>query len=164
MKTWKLVSGILSIIFSVFVIIQSGVVGFSNIILENGELSGRAGIIVSMMLLAGGITSIVVRKGDNGGSIALFILYGIGALFGFTLAGSYGDLYIWSWWCLICSVVALISTIKIKKGVPENDNEDTEISITQGEIIAYKTIIALLIVFALSVIIMILYRIYICPI
>lgn len=68
------------------------------------------------MLLAGGIVSIATRnKTSKGGNIALIVLYAIAALFGFTLAGGYSDLKIWSVWCLICLVLAVVSLIKNKK-------------------------------------------------
>lgn len=116
MKNWKLVSGILSIVLCLFVLFQSCAAGLSNALQENGEVGGSAGVIVAIMLLAGGIVSIVTRKGGKGGNIALIILYGIGALFGFTFAGSYGDLVIWAAWCLICAALAVVSLLKSKKG------------------------------------------------
>jgi Ca2+/Na+ antiporter len=112
MKNWKLVSGILSIVLSVLVLFQSCAAGLSNTLSENGEIGGSAGLIVAILLLAGGITSIATRKGGKGGSIALIVLFAIAALVGFTCAGSYSDLLIWSGWCLICAVVALISILK----------------------------------------------------
>lgn len=116
MKTWKLVSGILSIILCLFVMFQSCVAGLSNTLAQNGEVSGSAGVIVAIMLLAGGIVAIATRNSNKkGGNIALIVLYGIGALFGFTLAGSYGDLIIWAAWCLICAVLAIIAIVKGKK-------------------------------------------------
>lgn len=115
MKTWKLVSGILSIILFTVVSLQSCAAGLGNAIAENGESGGSAGLIVSIMLLSGGIVSIATRKGSKGGNIAIIILYGIGALLGFTLAGSYTDLNIWAGWCLICVVLAIVSLIKGNK-------------------------------------------------
>lgn len=115
MKTWKLVSGILSIVLFVFVTFQSCAAGVANTLEANGEVGGSAGIIVAIMLLAGGIVSIVTRKGGKGGNIALIVLFGIGALCGFTLAGSYSDLYIWAAWCLICAVLAIVALIKGNK-------------------------------------------------
>ncbi|MCD8120611.1 MAG: hypothetical protein LUE29_14240 [Lachnospiraceae bacterium] len=110
MKVWKLVSGILSIIFFVVVMFQSCAAGLANTLSENGEVGGSAGVLVSIMLLAGGIVSIAVRNSKgNGGNIAIIILYGLGALFGLTMAGSYADLNIWGGWCLICAVLALVS-------------------------------------------------------
>ena len=67
------------------------------------------------MLLAAGIVSIASRKGGKGGSIALIVLYGIGALCGYTMAGSYSDLIIWASWCLICAVLAIVSLVKSNK-------------------------------------------------
>jgi len=116
MKVWKLVSGILSIILFVFVTFQSCAAGLSNTLQSNGEVGGSAGLIVAVMLLVGGIVSIATQKGSRGGNIALIVLYGIGALFGFALAGSYSDLYIWAFWCLICTIFALVSLLNSKKG------------------------------------------------
>ena len=96
MKTWKLVSGILSIVLFFMVAFQSCAAGISNSLSETGEVSGSAGIIVAIMLLAGGIVSIATRKGGKGGNIALIVLFGIAALFGYTLAGSFSDLKIWA--------------------------------------------------------------------
>lgn len=115
MKTWKLVSGILSIVFFFLVSFQSCAAGLANTLEENGEVSGSAGIIVAIMLLVGGIVSIATRKGSKGGNIALVVLYGIGTLFGFALAGNYSDLKIWAGWCLICAVLAIVSLVKGKK-------------------------------------------------
>ena len=115
MKTWKLVSGILSIVLFVFVTFQSCAAGVANTLEANGEVGGSAGIIVAIMLLAGGIVSIATRKGGKGGNIALIVLFGIGALCGYTMAGGYGDLYIWATWCLICAVLAIVSLIKGNK-------------------------------------------------
>ena len=78
MRTWKLVSGILSIILFVLVAFQSCAAGVSNTLAENGEVSGSAGLIVAIMLLVGGIVSIATRNGGKGGNIAIIILYGIG--------------------------------------------------------------------------------------
>ena len=115
MKIWRLVSGILSIVLSVFVLFQSGIAGLGNAMAQNGEVSGSAGMIVAILLLVGGIVSIVVRKGGKGGSIALFILFGLGALMGFSNAGSYGDLKIWSGWCRICAILGLLGVFGKKK-------------------------------------------------
>lgn len=115
MKIWKLVSGILSIVLFAAVSLQSCAAGLSNTLQENGEVGGSAGILVAIMLLAGGIVSIATRKGGKGGNIALIILYGLGALTGFTLAGSYADLNIWAGWCLICAVLALVALVKDSK-------------------------------------------------
>lgn len=109
MKTWKLVSGILSIVMFIFVMFQSCAAGAYNALSDNGEISGSAGAMVAIMLLVGGIVSIACRKGGKGGNIAIAILYGIGAFIGAILAGSYTDLKVWSFWCLVCMILAVIS-------------------------------------------------------
>lgn len=114
MKTWKLVSGILSIVLFVFVAFQSCAAGVGNALAENGESGGSAGFIVAVLLLAGGIVSICARKGGRGLNIALIVVFGIGAVVGFTMAGSFADLNIWAGWCLINAVLAAVSIVKQK--------------------------------------------------
>ena len=46
-------------------------------------------------------------------ALALIVLFALGALCGFTMAGSYADLNVWAAWCLICAVFAAVS---LKKG------------------------------------------------
>ena len=121
MKTWKLVSGILSIIMFVVVAFQSCAVGIGNSLTENGESSGSAGIIVAIMLIAGGIVSIATRNAKGkGGNIALIVLFGLGAIVGFAMAGSYTDLMIWSGWCAICAVLAVVAIVKTPKQIDAN--------------------------------------------
>ncbi len=116
MKTWKLVSGILSIILFAIVSLQSCAAGVSNALEANGEISGTMGIMVAALMLAGGIVSISTRKSEGkGGNIALIVLFGLAALIGFTGHGSYSDLAVWSAWCLINAVLALVSLIRAGK-------------------------------------------------
>ena len=94
MKTWKLVSGIISIALSVFVVFQSMMAGLANALEANEQSSGSAGLVVSICMLCGGIVSIVSRKNNSKGTnIALIILFGLATLTGFILAGNYSDLF-----------------------------------------------------------------------
>ena len=114
MKVWKLVSGIFSIIFFCLVSFQSCAAGVSNALEESGE--GSVGIVVALLMLAGGIVSIATRKSEkNGGNIALIVLFGLAALMGFFLAGTFADLQIWAGWCLINVVLAVIALAKKPK-------------------------------------------------
>ena len=116
MKIWKLVSGIFTLVLSAFVLFQSSMAGLSNALEDNGESSGSAGLLVAILMIAGGIVSIVVRNSSKkGGNIALLIIFGIAALMGFTMAGSYTDLKVWAAWCLIFAVLALICLFTGKK-------------------------------------------------
>ncbi len=113
MKTWKLVSGILSCVLFALVSFQSCAAGLSNSLEENGEMSGSAGIIVAILLLTGGIISIATRQSEGkGADIALIVVFGLAALFGFTMAGSFSDLRIWAFWCLVNAVLAVVSMAK----------------------------------------------------
>lgn len=108
MKTWKLVSGILSIVLFVIVASQSRIARFVN--LFDGQSSGSAGMLVSFMMLAGGIVSIATRTSiRKGGNVALAVLFGLGALVGYTMAGNYTDLNIWATWCLVNAILAVIA-------------------------------------------------------
>ena len=128
MKTWKLVSGILSIVLSVFVMFQSSAAGLLNALDGSKESSGTAGLFVAFLMIAGGIVSIAVRKKiSNGGNIALIVIFGLAALIGFvSAAGKFKDLYFWASWCLLLAVLAIICIIKNRNNTP-NDmvNEDS---------------------------------------
>ena len=112
MKVWKLVSGILSMVLFILVAFQSCAAGVSNALENNGEVSGSAGLIVAVLMLAGGIVSVATRKSEKmGGNIALIILFGLAALLGFSNYGSYSDLAIWSGWCLINAVLSVVALV-----------------------------------------------------
>lgn len=117
MRVWKLVSGILSIILFVIVMFQSCAAGLANTISNNKELSGSAGIIVSIMMLSGGIVSIATRNSKGkGANIALIVLFGIGALTGLSQNPTiFKDLLVWGGWCAINAALALVSLIKGNK-------------------------------------------------
>lgn len=116
MKTWKLVSGILSTVLFVLVAFQSCAAGLGNALAENGESSGSGGIFVAILMLSGGIVSIATRKSKGkGGNIALIVLFGLAALVGFGSAGSFTDLNIWAFWCLINAILAVVAMVKSKK-------------------------------------------------
>lgn len=112
MKVWKLVSGILSMVLFILVAFQSCAAGVSNALENNGEVSGSAGLIVAVLMLAGGIVSVATRKSEKmGGNIALIILFGLAALLGFSNYGSFSDLMIWSVWCLLNAILAVVAII-----------------------------------------------------
>lgn len=117
MKTWKLVSGILSLAFSLFILFQSCAANFVAAWEEkNDDTSAAGGFLVALMLIAGGIVSIVTRKSTkNSGNTALIILFGLGALIGYANLGIYSDLLFWSTWALACAILAIVSFVKNKK-------------------------------------------------
>ena len=116
MKTAKLVLGILSIVLCGFVMFQSCAAGAANALTENGEVGGSGGLLVAILMLAGGIVMIATRNSSGiGGSVAGIVLYGLAALIGFMTAGSFSDLYIWSVFCVILVILNLAAAVKLKK-------------------------------------------------
>ena len=114
MKTWKLIAGIISIVLFMVVTFQSCAAGFVNALENNGNTSGSVGFFVGLLMLAGGITSICARNKKNGGNVAIIILFGLAGIIGIAGHGNYSDLLVWSVWCLINSIVAIIDLVKIK--------------------------------------------------
>ena len=116
MKTAKLVTGILCMVLTVLVLFQSCAAGISNTLAENGEVSGSAGILLAILMLAGGIVEVATRNAaGKGGSIAASVLFLLAAILGFANAGSYADLNIWSAWCLILGALNVVSIFATKK-------------------------------------------------
>lgn len=115
MKTWKLIAGIISCVATVVVLFQSCAAGIVGAVEKTESVGGSAGFMVALLMLSGGITSIVTRNSQgSGGDIALMILFGLAGVIGTTMHGVYSDLIIWGIWCLINAGLALKS--KMSKG------------------------------------------------
>lgn len=119
MKTAKLVIGIITLIFSVMVLLQSCAAGLGDAIQAEGGTSGGSGMLVGFLMIAGGIVSIAARR-SKGGAVACTILFGLAAIIGLTASGIFADLKIWGGWCLILSVVHMISVFtQFKNPAPQ---------------------------------------------
>lgn len=117
MKTWKLVSGIISIAMCLLVLFQSCFAGLGDVMINAldknaSSSSGVAGVFVAFLMMSGGIVSIVTRNWSKGGNIAMVVLYGLAALIGYTSFGFFKDLIVWATWCLVCAVLAAISLLR----------------------------------------------------
>lgn len=124
MKVWKLVSGILSILFSGWVMLGAGVTGFLSD-MEGSKADGTAvvvaGFFVSILMVAGGIVSIAVRnKIDERSNGALAIIFGIATIIGFAGGGKFDILEIWAVWCLACAVNAIVCIFTNRKNKSED--------------------------------------------
>ena len=86
----RLISGILSIVLSLVILLQSCAVGMLEAMGADGSDSA-SGLLVALLLVAAGIVAIVTRNGSRGGSIALVVLYAVAAVIGFS-ATVYADL------------------------------------------------------------------------
>lgn len=111
MKTWRLISGILSIVLSLVILLQSCAVGMLEAMGADGSDSA-SGLLVALLLIAAGI--VAIRNGSRGGSIALVVLYAVAAVIGFS-ATVYADLIVWAVWCCVCAVAALVSLLRRRK-------------------------------------------------
>lgn len=111
MKTAKLIIGIIAIVLSVVLFFQSALVGLGDaIFLEEGEGSGGFGIVMSILLLIGGIVSISARK-SKGGAVFCLVDYALVGFIGLSFSGNFADLAIWGTISLIFGVVFLLSII-----------------------------------------------------
>ena len=108
MKTARLIIGIISCALVLIVMFQSCTVTVVTSFDDVKDLSGAAGAIFGVFLLAAGITAIAGRK-SRGGTIAAGILYLLGGWIGLSNKGTYGDLEVWSWLAIIFGVFFFIS-------------------------------------------------------
>ena len=114
MKVTKLVMGIISMVLFIFIEFQSCAAGLSNALSENEEVSGSAGAILGVFMLIAGIVGVVTRS-SKGGGITAGVFYLLGGLIGISNSGSYSDLVIWSWLCIIFGAVFIIGSVRMKK-------------------------------------------------
>ena len=116
MKTAKLVTGILSLVFPAMILFQSCAAGMSNALEGGDEVSGTAGLLLSLLMIAGGIVMIATRhSGKKGGSVACILIFAAAALIGYTLAGTFADLKIWATWCILMAVMNGAALLKARK-------------------------------------------------
>lgn len=103
--------GILSIMISIIVGLQSLMAGLANTLSDNGETGGSVGILLSFILLTAGVI-LLASKGAKGMLTFSMIFYLLGGLLGLIGAGSYKDLVIWS---AISLLFALLLFFQIRK-------------------------------------------------
>jgi len=110
----KKVIGIISIVLSAFVGLQSMIAGLGNTIVNNGELSGTAGFILAIIMLVSGILTLASRE-SKGVLITAIVFYILGGITGLCNIGSYADLQIWSILNLIFAGVLIFKVTDKKK-------------------------------------------------
>ena len=111
MKTAKLIVGIISIVLSLLIGLQSCAAGLGTALSSNGEISGTAGILLAIAFIIAGIIAVCTRNGGKGGyvSAAFYVIFGLIALIS---AGSYADLNIWAVLSMIFGVICAVATRK----------------------------------------------------
>lgn len=105
MKVTKLVVGIIQIVLSLIILLQSCAVGIGNSMSNSNDAGGSAGFLVAILFMAAGIVYIVTRKMEKlGGDIAGLVLMVIIWIMAISNAKVYSDLQVWGWLALIIGV------------------------------------------------------------
>ena len=130
MKTWKLVSGIFTMLFSIFATFSGIVFGIDNAINKRADGGDSNVLVINMFFFMAGLVSICVRKSKIAGNIAIIIMYGITALIGFSSGGSQGQWTVVAAWSTICAAIAAISLYKnIKKSKQPKNTSSSQANI-----------------------------------
>lgn len=127
MKTAKLVLGILGLIFSIVIMLQSCAASVVNAVEDNGDVGGFAGFLVAFLLIAGSIVMIATRGSvGKGGSIAGLIIFVSAGILAVSNSAVYKDLTVWGILCFILAVVNLLSILLKKKAPKHPEGEQTK--------------------------------------
>ncbi|WP_035288759.1 hypothetical protein [Clostridium sp. KNHs214] len=110
----KKVVGIISIVLFFIVTFQSCAAGLGNAMSNSKEVSGSAGLILSICMLIGGIVVLVSKK-HKGMVITSIVFYVLGGVIGFANAGTFSDLKIWSTLNLIFAALLIFHLVKNKE-------------------------------------------------
>lgn len=109
--TAKLIMGIVSIVLFALISFQSCTVASLGIFVsEETATSGFSGLLLSFLMLIAGIVGTITRK-NPGGSLTAAAIWILGSIVGFTGAGIFSDLAIWSFLALAFGVAYFIITI-----------------------------------------------------
>lgn len=104
MSVWKIISGILSVIISLILAVQSLYAGPLN----GGQPVGAGGVVTAAALLIAGILSVATHRGSKAGDGVMAALYGVGGLVGFLTAGNFAALYFWALWGVFCAFLSVL--------------------------------------------------------
>lgn len=122
MKTTKLIAGILMILISIFIVLQSMLAGITNSIENKGNVSGSFGVMIALAYFIAGLVYITTRKMEGlGGDIAgavILILFGLLGLFG--TDNVFADLAVWIWLGIIIGAGFLIWHIIKNRSLSKN--------------------------------------------
>ena len=125
MEIWKLSSGIMSICFFVIMLFQSCILHMEKGIYNGLPVTAAADVICAMLILTGGIVSIVTRKmNDKSVDKALAIIFAIAALIGIWAQDEFGDLLIWSIWALANMTIAYRSYRRLDREQRKDEHLD----------------------------------------
>lgn len=116
----KLVIGIISVVLSFVIGLQSFTVLIDNALSPNKDMSGMIGFLVAFLILIAGIVGIITQNSKElGGTIACIALYGISTMTSFFVTITFLSLKIWGVIALLFALVHLFSLIYSKKDMEQ---------------------------------------------
>lgn len=118
LQTFQLVMGICSIVLSLFISFQSFAMGPSNLMSNNGSVSGSIGVFVSFVWLVAGILCIAGRKHIAPSYVAGGFYLSAAALSQVDI-GYFGDLQVWGVLSLLFGAICFCSGL-FRKGEKPN--------------------------------------------
>jgi Ca2+/Na+ antiporter len=124
----KKVIGITSIVLFILVAFQSCAAGVGNVLSNNKEASGSAGIMLAILMLIAGIIAII-SKYSKGMTITSIVFYVLAFIVGIANVGHFKDLQIWSILNLIFAALLVFHIFKNKQlynGNKDNSNNTKE--------------------------------------
>lgn len=121
MKTWKLLSGLFTLMSSFFVGFSGLVLGLDQAFKHKADNGESDGIFIAFFMFFGGLVSIFLRKSKVSGNIAIIILHTIVAIIGFQSEAT-------KWhavgaWALLCAGVATYSFYKNYKDAKQETKQ-----------------------------------------
>ena len=127
MKTWKLLSGLFTLMASFFVGFSGLVLGLDQAFKHESDNGESDGIFLAFFMFFGGLVSIFLRKSKVGGNIAIIILHAIIALIGFQSDAT--KYHIVGAWGLLCAAIAAYSLYQHYKGDKQTKGTATNMQI-----------------------------------
>ena len=121
----KKVIGITSIVLFILVAFQSCAAGVGNVLSNNKEASGSAGIMLAILMLIAGIIAII-SKYSKGMTITSIVFYVLAFIVGIANVGHFKDLQIWSILNLIFAALLVFKNKQLYNGNKDNSNNTKE--------------------------------------
>lgn len=123
MKTWKLLSGLFTLMSSFFVGLSGVVLGLDQAFKQESDKGESDGIFLAFFMFFGGLVSIFLRKSKVGGNIAIIILHAIIAIIGFQSDAT--KWHVVGAWGLLCAIIAAYSLYQHYKSDNQTKEADT---------------------------------------
>lgn len=117
--TGRLIVGIISVVLSVMVLMQScTVAGLGALVSEDAFTSGFGGMLIAFSMLIAGVVDMATRKSPGkAGSVVSIVFYALAALIGVVFAADFPDLGMYAGLCLVFGLVDVVILVKRRKSL-----------------------------------------------